>query len=311
MKTAFLSIITFLLILTGCDSSSSNNKQEIEAKVKNIITKEIRYDFGKVELINKKKYFELLDNQEDLNLLIDELNNVLYENNVSKQSIDFSKYNVLVYYTKYNAQDQLNEYRENITIEDNIVKIKQQFTGHLKAEEDYFGRAIQIRVYKVEKSLKNIMMIHEDEVSTINLDKLNINDEKRVINFFTKDSYREIEAIKVFDTNSSYQAFLTNEYNSTKLLNKEIDFNKYRVLFVSNIYGSLGHIYQIEELITFPTSSEAKIEHKLIVPKDMYIDGGSSAMESIIRVYKISRDITTVEVKHFEDSVEVDMESGE
>jgi len=155
------------------------------------------------------------------------------------------------------------------------------------------------------------MMIHEDEVSTINLDKLNINDEKRVINFFTKDSHKVIEATKIFDTNSSYQAFLTNEYNSTKLLKEEIDFNKYRVLFISNIYGTLGHIYQIEELITFPNSSKAKIEHKLIAPKDMYSNAGSTVMESIIRVYKISRDITTVEVKHFEDSVEVDMESGE
>jgi len=312
-----LTIFLFLIIgLIGCGNSSSknvNSNQETEAKVKNISTKEIRATFTKIELINRKKYFELLDNQEDLNLLVSQSNSSLLSNdtNISKESIDFNKYNILVYFTKYNARGQIDEYTEDITLENsNSVKIEQRFTGHLKAEEDYFGRAIQVRIYKIEKLIKNITMIHEDEVTEINIDTLNISNEK-VINFFTGSSHTYIEKkiIKVFDTNSSYQNFLKNEYNATKLLNEDIDFNKNRILILSNVYGSLGHIYQIEELITFPDISKAKIERKLIRPKDMYGDAGSSAIESIIKVYKVSRDISSIEVKHWrENTIEVYMD---
>lgn len=270
-----LILILLLIGFVGCGSSSSkkmNNEQEMQVKVESIITTELRYDFDKAELINKRKYFELLDNQEELNALTDKINN-------SELTIDFSKYHVLVYFTKYNAQDQIDEYKEEINIDsDNRVKIEQLFTGHLKAEEDYFGRAIQLRAYKLDKSLTDIIMIHEDEVTTIDTASLNLDKSEKVVNLVTYDTYEEIETIKVFDTNDSYQSFLISNNYKTELLTKEIDFSKNRVLLISNIYGSLGHIHKIEELISFPNTSQVNIEYKMIVPKDMYFDAVDSAM---------------------------------
>ena len=294
-------LISTLIIFIGCGNESSNT--DTTQMAKNILTEETYSDDNKIATY--AKYFEKIDNQKDLKQFFKKNNNA--------PLIDFNKSYVLAYYTKYNAIHQLDEYREEISLEDNeSIKIEQIFTGN---KRDYYGgRAVQLRLYSVSKKIKNIEMIHEDERTKMDINNLNPKD-SRVSNFFVNArSPVSEEMIKVFDDNNSYQTFVDDLYQTTlqefphkKHPTKSIDFEHNRVLLRVK-YVSYDDLYRYEENILFPTASTAKIVDTFIRPHYMTEERTSPADEYDIFIYTVDRSIETVEIKYDdEESVEVDM----
>ena len=297
-------IILFIIGFIGCGSSTTEENNQV---VKNLVTVEANCLFNEKKLYQHAKYFEKIENQEVLNTFVSNLNSCLSDTNLSGVAVDFSKYNVLIYYTKYNAQNQIDEYREKITIEsNNSVKIEQFFTGHTKKEKKYFGEALQLRLYQINKTIEYVEMLHEDEVSKISMDNPSKPIQDRVVSLFVHTQGYGEEIIEVLDNNDSYQIFLA-EQNITQKPTKEINFERYRVLY-RVVMGGYGDISKIEETIRFPKETEAEIVDRQLHPKDIYGSGGSPALSYDFLIYLVDRDIKSVEIIHEnKESIKVDM----
>lgn len=247
MKKLIL-LLLLIISLIGC-GTSSNHKQN---KIKNIITKDVyASNFWTSKLLNKAKYFKVIENQSDYELFVDTLNSLLSEieesQTISKTAIDFDKNYLLVYATKYNAYGQIDEYKEYITIDKNLsATIEQKFTTHKKnpkypedVQNAYTIAGVQVRVYQISKEINFIKMIHEDEISYISKEHPNGIEDTRVVNLLNT-RIRENETllpytIKLFDTNSSFQEFISEHNISINIEN--INFNNYRILFHSLANG--------------------------------------------------------------------------
>jgi len=291
----------FLLILglTGCGSDTQKEETSI---VKNILSTEVRYDWNEQKYLLHSKYFERLENQVELDQFISEI-----DNNFSRIEVDFEKYNVLVYCTRYNANSQTDEYREEIILESNdTVKIEQIFTGHKRDEGDYYTKALQLRLYQIDKSINSVEMIHEDEVSQISMDNPSKLLQNKVINFFVYSQHFGKTGAKVLDNNESYQLFL-EEQNLTEKLTTDIDFEKYQVL--CRVRSSeVCQIYSIEEQIIVNPPSKAKIVDSYIYSKDMIHRGAPPAPILDFLFYMVDRDINLIEYYEGGELISVDME---
>ena len=300
-------IVIIILLIIGFIGCGSNSTEESSQVVKNLLTIEANCLFNEKKLYLHAKYFEKIENQEVLDIFISDLNYRRNDTNISRIEVDFAKYNVLIYYTKYNAQNQIDEYREEITIEsNNSVKIKQIFTGHTKEENKYFGEALQLRLYHIDKTIKYVEMVHEDEISQISMDNPSKPTQDRVVSFFVHTQGYGEEMIEVFDDNDSYQIFL-NEQNIREKPTKDIDFKRYRVLY-RVVMSGYGAISRVEETIRFPKSIVAEIVNKNIRPKDMYGSATGAALAYDFLIYLVDRDIESVEIVHQNrDNTEIDM----
>jgi len=301
-----IAIIILLIIgFIGCGSNSTKKSSQV---VKNLVTMEANCWVNEKKLYLHTKYFEKIENQEALDRFVSSLNNCLYDSNLSRVEVDFTKYNVLIYYTKYNASNQLDEYSEEITIENNnSVKIEQIFTGHNKNEEKYCNGAIQLRLYQIDKTIEHVEMIHENEISQVSMDNPSKPTQDRVVSFFvhTQDSGEEM--VEVFNDNEHYQIFLA-EQNIRQKPTKEIDFERYRVLYRVVMEGDDGVLSQVDESITFPTSTEAKIVDQHFHPKDMYCGTTDGSVWYGFLIYMVDREIESVEIiDDYRDNIIINM----
>ncbi len=300
-----ITIIILLVIgFSGCGSNATKKSNQV---VKNLVTMEANSLFNEEKLYLHAKYFEKIDNQEALDIFISDLNYRRNDTNISRIEVDFSKYNVLIYYTKYNARNQIDEYREEITIEsNNSVKIEQIFTGHTKEENEYFGEALQLRLYQIDKTIEYVEMVHETEISKISMDDPSKPSQDRVVNFFVHTQGYGEEMIEVFDDNNSYQIFL-DEQNITQKPTKEIDFERYRVLY-RVVMGGYGDISKIAETIRFSKGTEAEIIDRYIHPKSMYGSVSSPALSYDFLIYLIDRKIELIRIyDEYKEIIEVNM----
>jgi len=313
MKKLLFVFISF--ILSSCGSSSSvtddHNQTQTEAQIKNLGSLEMNYNFAGEKLLNRRNYLEVIDNSQEYEALITEIKEVK-DDNFTLESIDFTKANVLVYFTKYNAKDQLDEYNESITIEDNqSAIIEQHFTGHLKEYEEYCGRAIQLRIYKIDHTLSSITMIHEDEVLQIDMYNSIIDSEDNISNIFTITSGVGNEETIVFKDNSSWQQFLI-ENNDTELSNtlqnETINFEQDNI-FILTQTESYGDVYKMEEIVQ-QLNNEATITLQYVPVNYMYCDYAPAAIGYTTRVYKVSKEIETMEVNYFSKTIKIDMVNG-
>jgi len=312
MKKLIL-LLSLIITLIGCGGNSDHKQDKIE----NIITKEVyaSSNFWSSKLFNKAKYFEVIENQSDYELFVDALNGSLSEikesKAISKTTIDFDKNYLLVYATKYNAYEQIDEYKEYITMDENLsATIEQRFTTHKKnpkypedIQNSYVIAGVQVRVYQISKEINFIKMIHEDEISNISKEYPNGIEDTRVINLLnirTSENKTLLPyTIKLFDTNSSFQKFTSNHNISINIEN--INFDNYRILFHSlhNGCDTRDKLYLDVEDINFYDNSSVTMIQKQILPKDismMILAVCLAATEEQVRVYKISRDIESIKV---------------
>ena len=321
MKKLIL-LLSLIITLIGCGGNSDHKQDKIE----NIIETEIYLSshFWRSKLFNKAKYFEVIENQSDYELFIDALNSSLSEIKESKAisttAIDFDKNYLLFYATKYNAYEQIGEYKEYITIDENLsATIEQRFTGHKKVSTDnddaqayiensYTIAGVQIRVYQVSQEINYIDMIHEDEISNISKEYPNGKPNRKVINILTtlNGGSEENDIVKLFDNNESFQNFLDINYKNSSYADEEgvgnnlqtnnIDFSRYRVLFTRILKGGITPLYAFVEEVSFPTKTSTLINNTLVNPKNICCTAQSAAMSNQIRVYIISRDIESIEI---------------
>ncbi len=307
----FILLLIIVIQFFGCGGSSSNENTKM---VKNLVNKEVYFSLEKEKLINHAKYFELIEDQETLDNFIEKINHAIYQDtdsNLSHISINFEKYHILVYYTKYNAGNQLDEYKEEISIKDTEhVKIEQIFTGHIKDEDEYFGRALQLRLYQIDKNIKFVEMVHEDEITEVALDDPHPKN-KKFFSFFVHGQGSGEKMEKVFDNNETYQEFLDNYkltcYPKESYPKQIIDFKNYRVL-LRVVHVGYGNLDRIDEQISVSSLRTAKIIDRYIHPKDMSTEKREGAEEYDFLIYLVDREIKSVEIEYeYRDSITIDM----
>jgi len=298
---------------TSCGSSSSatddSNQTQTEVQIKNLASLEMNYNFGGEQLLNRRNYLGVIDNSQEYEAFISEIKEAEGDSNLTLESIDFTKANLLVYLTKYNAKDQLSEYNESITINNQNAIIEQHFTGHLKEYEEYCGRAVQIRIYQVDNAINNVTMIHEDEILQIDMHNPMQESENNITNISTTTSGVGYEETKVFNDNTSWQRFLIENNNSTlmnALQNQTIDFEQNNILILTQT-GSYGDAYKMEEIVVQQFNNKASITWQYVPVNYMYCDYAPATTEYITRVYKVSKAIEGIEINSFNKTIKVDM----
>jgi len=280
-----LILITTLILFVGCNEEATTTSTTEMAT--NILKKEIFIEDADHKLATYSKYFEKIEHQKDLEHF--------FKEGESAPLVDFNTSYVLVYYTKYNSSDQIDDYKEEITLEDNeSIRIEQIFIG--ETGRTYYSRALQIRLYIISNKIKNITMVHEEEITDVDINNLNPRD-PRVSLLLVNDTapYRDSmdTLLKVFNDNSSYQTFLS-ENNFTNLANKSIDFEHNRVLYI-NKYGALGDLQRFTERVFFPTSKNAKFIDETAYSHYHADEKRPAAIAYLTFIYSVDRSIDTIE----------------
>jgi len=308
-------LITLLVtswLLSGCGSSISMTSENQQTEIKNLATYEMSYDIGGERLLNRRNYLGVINNPQEYEALRAEIAQAKYDSNFTLKPVDFNNAKVLLYLTKYNARGQLNEYNESITIDNQNAIIEQHFTGHLKEYEAYCGRAVQLRIYQVDNAINNITMIHEDEILQIDMHSPIQESETNITNISTTTSTIGNEEIRVFDHNASWQRFLIEHHNSELInvfQNQTIDFEQDNILIFT--HRSLYYdVYRMEEIV-HQLNTKTTITWQYIPVNYMYSDQVAPLDEYITRVYKVSKEIESVEANYIRrETVKIDMVSG-
>jgi len=174
MKTAFLSIITFLFILTGCGSSKNNptiipiqNTEKISQIIIDRIGNEL-VTHSDIKVISTQELFEtaIFDLEEIINTINpnakkDREQVRSWINALKNTNVDFNKDNILIYTFKHHS---ICEYKEDRILKD-TKQINITFTQTNEICMD--ASIVYYLAYKVSKDIERVKIKAFEQESVI------------------------------------------------------------------------------------------------------------------------------------------------